>query len=70
MGETHNRPWYRRPLCWLKLCTGTPNSDDKGMWGECSSCGERWGYVTREQVRRYIDRETAKDAARRKKKSK
>lgn len=33
--------------------TFVQGSDDTGVWGECSVCGKRAGYVTREQLRSY-----------------
>jgi hypothetical protein len=31
--------------------------DDTGCWGECIVCGQRFGFVTREDLRAYADRE-------------
>lgn len=51
------RPWYRLPLCWLGMCACRPANDDTGCWGECVTCGRRAGFVSREVLRRYLDRE-------------
>lgn len=56
------RPLWRLPLCWMQLCGFKTNSDDGGIWGECVTCGKRAGYVSREDMRRYIDREITQDA--------
>lgn len=31
-----------------------PNSDSTGCWGECTRCGERFGYVTTDTLHQYI----------------
>lgn len=51
-------PWYRKPLCWMRLCeTFRTASDDTGCWGECEICHKRVGFVSREQLRRFADAE-------------
>lgn len=50
-------------MCWLHLCGHKTNSDADGIWGECVTCGHRAGYVTREQMRAYADREIAREMA-------
>lgn len=32
-------------------------TDGTGCWGECVTCGKRFGFVSREQLRAYCDRE-------------
>lgn len=54
------RPFWRLPLCWLGMCPHfTFDLDDNGIWSECSICHQRSGYVSREDLRRYRDREIA-----------
>lgn len=56
-------PWYRKPLCLVGLCqTFCTASDDDGVWGECSICQKRAGYVDRATLRRVADAEAARDA--------
>ena len=53
-------PWYRRPLCVMGMChTFRTNSDDHGVWGECSICHARAGYVERTKLRQLIEAEAA-----------
>jgi hypothetical protein len=35
-------------------------SDETGIWGECIICHQRFGFVTRAELRRYADREIEK----------
>lgn len=39
------------------LCKCYTQSDNDGVWGECVICHKRYGYVTREELRSYCDRE-------------
>lgn len=47
---------WRKVICFLRLHGMRSKSDGVGMWGECEHCGAQAGYVTRAEVRRYIDR--------------
>lgn len=49
--------------CALSMCPHVPKSDATGCWGECLRCGNRAGFVSREVLRRYIDREIARREA-------
>lgn len=40
-------------LCTTGSCLFVQGEDDTGLWGECTICGKRAGYVTREQLRSY-----------------
>lgn len=57
------KPFWRLPMCALKLCGHRANSDELGVWGECDTCHQRAGYVTRADLRSYIEREEAALAA-------
>jgi hypothetical protein len=46
--------WLR---CKCAMCPCVPMDDDTGCWGQCVTCGKRFGFVTREQLRRYADHE-------------
>jgi len=44
--------------CLLMLCPHQTVFDDpEAIYGECLQCGKRAGEVSREEVRRYLDRE-------------
>lgn len=48
-------------LCYFKLCKAcVPKSDDTGCWGECLSCGAKYGFVEREVLRKYCDKDVEK----------
>lgn len=48
----------RAVMCPLGLCrTFSTNEDEHGIWGECSKCGKRAGYISRATLRAYADRE-------------
>lgn len=48
-------------LCAFGLCqTFKQQADETGCWGECAKCGERVGFVSRADLRRYCEREEAK----------
>ena len=51
-----DRPFWRLPACWLGLCGHRTESDDTGIWGQCVRCGNRAGFVSRAELRRYADR--------------
>lgn len=45
---------FHRMACHLGLTqTFVQGGDDTGIWGECSVCGKRVGFVSREELRRY-----------------
>jgi hypothetical protein len=44
--------------CRLKMCGCVTKDDDFGIWGECVECGKRVGYISRVEIRAYMDRET------------
>lgn len=47
-------------LCWLGRCRMCkPTFDDSGCWGECVICHKRHGFVSRADLRSYLDREQA-----------
>lgn len=46
--------WLR---CKVWFCMCVPMDDETGCWGECVTCGKRFGFFTREQLHRYADRE-------------
>ena len=54
MRETGAKWWqfwkWHRHRCYAKW-------DDTGCWGECVVCNRRFGFVTREELRRYCDAE-------------
>lgn len=50
---------FRKLRCWLRSCPCVPRDDDTGCWGECVDCGKRFGFVSRADLRSYLDRETA-----------
>lgn len=56
----------RKLSCTIGACPFKTNSDEHGVWGECTRCGKRAGYVTREQIRRYVEAEEAARAEARK----
>lgn len=62
-------PRSERPLfgipCDLGLCGFITNGNDVALWGECPVCGAVAGYITRDVVHSYLERE---EAARRAKK--
>jgi hypothetical protein len=39
--------------------------DRTGCWGECIVCHQRFGYVTRAELRRYADREIDREIEKR-----
>ncbi len=49
--------WRKLTTCWMGFCGFRTASDASGIWGECSTCGKRAGYVTRDELRAYADRE-------------
>lgn len=51
---------FRKILCLLNRCrTFVTQCDDTCCWGECSICGKRVGFVSRDDLRRYADAEYA-----------
>jgi hypothetical protein len=59
--------WRRLFMCWRGACLCAPMEDDTHLWGECTTCGQQAGKVSREFLRRYADAEIARrefDAAR------
>ena len=40
---------------WTSLCGFKANSDDTGVWGECTDCGKRVGFIDRKTLRSYCD---------------
>lgn len=54
----------RRIGCALSMCqTFSQQSDDDGVWGECSRCGKVVGFVSRAKLRDYADAEHARRTA-------
>lgn len=53
--------WRKLFLCRFSLCQTfqTVFDDPDGIWGECTICGKRSGYVARADLRAYMDREDA-----------
>ena len=52
------RSILRKVCCAFGWCPFITESNDAGVWGECAlGCGKRAGYVSRELLRRHIDRE-------------
>lgn len=49
--------WRRLTTCWMGFCGFRTASDETGIWGQCQTCGKRAGYVSREALRAYADRE-------------
>lgn len=50
--------WLRRnTVCRLGMCGFNQGTDDTHCWGECGRCGKVAGVVSREAIRRYMDRE-------------
>ena len=45
--------------CLLGWCVGTPQSNDKEVWGQCVSCDKRFGVTSRQSIRAYIEMEEA-----------
>lgn len=55
---------FRKPLCWFSLCqTFRTESDDTGVWGECTVCGKRVGFVDRATLRAFADAEYLREKA-------
>lgn len=52
-------------LCPLLLCACRPESDETGCWGECVTCGRRFGFVDRATLRARCDAEAAASDANR-----
>ena len=48
------------------FCRCTTQSHNDGVWGECVICHNRYGYVDRQTLRAYCDREIEREMARRK----
>lgn len=40
-------------ICPTGSCPFVQGEDDTGFWGECTICGKRAGFVTKEELRRY-----------------
>ena len=56
----------RKLLCWFSLCqTFRTESDNTGVWGECTICGKRVGFVDRATLRAFADAEILKEKLRR-----
>jgi len=64
MAEGSEPAWWMQPACWLRLCPFRYHEDQGGVGGRCVRCNRISGYVTREELRAYADREIAKRAAR------
>jgi hypothetical protein len=50
------RPWWRRLFCW-GWCPCRHYEDAGGCGGQCVRCGKIVGYVTRAELRAYLDRQ-------------
>jgi len=51
---------FRRLMCWMGVCTRCETySTDEGIGGRCIDCGKIHGWVTRDELRAYADRELA-----------
>jgi hypothetical protein len=45
-------------LCWLGQCRNCVLMDlEEGCWGECVNCRKRHGFVSRADLRSYLERE-------------
>ena len=40
-------------ICPTGSCPFVQGEDDTGVWGECTICGKRAGFVSREELRSY-----------------
>lgn len=50
-------PALHAALCAFDKCWRCQTyQDDTGIWGQCIDCGKRHGFVSREELRAYIDR--------------
>lgn len=47
--------WWRSVLCIVAGHQCRPGGDDLDLWAECIHCGTRCAYLSRFQVRRYLD---------------
>jgi hypothetical protein len=45
--EKANRPILRRALCLMRVCGGTVESDDRGIWWKCARCNHVSGFTER-----------------------
>lgn len=53
-------PWWSRIAHWFGTCLRCETlSTPEGIGGRCIDCGKVHGWVTREQLRHFIDRERA-----------
>lgn len=49
---------FRKIMCWLGKCTRCRTySTYEGIGGKCIDCGKIHGWVTREELRAYADRQ-------------
>jgi hypothetical protein len=49
---------FQKLFCKIGRCLAcVPKDDDTGCWGECIRCGRRHGFVSRADLRSYLDRE-------------
>ena len=54
------REWFARLMCRLGHCTACAVHDvPEGIGGKCTRCGKIHGWVTREELRAYADRDAA-----------
>lgn len=51
------RSLFRRLMCLVRACPFRQGSDETGCWGECEICHMRVGFVSRDDLRAYADRE-------------
>lgn len=50
---TARKSIFRRIACALGRCPCRTADNDTHIWGECTICGEKFGVVSREFVRRH-----------------
>lgn len=48
---------FKKIKCLFGWCVGTPESNEKEVWGQCVDCDKRFGVTSRKSIRRYLERE-------------
>jgi hypothetical protein len=49
------RPWWRWPLCLMRVCGGRIYDDELGLWWQCETCAHYshkipWGFSNQRKI--------------------